>query len=259
MRAIIVIALVMLLPYPIYPDGFSCDTLLKNKQIIERCREIENGKVIEESRYTNGERDGFQKKWYSNGSLKEVMNYRNGCPVDTAFDYYESGKIKSIVPFQNCTEHGTAIYFLESGDTSKVRYARFGKSIGIHRSFHPNRRPASVLHYNDSGKKHGLCETWRGDGTRIDSIMYRNGAMLEIREYFTNGKVRQWIKLKNEIRDQGTFYDPKGKIVGRIRNGSGIFINSSEDGRNRRLVEYRDGEEVASRELKPGEKPKVTR
>ena len=82
--------------------------------------------------------------------------------------------------------------------------------------------------------------------------------MLEIREYFTSGKVRQWIKLKNEIRDQGTFYGPKGKIVGRIRNGSGIFINSSEDGKQRTPVEYKNGVEVASRELKPGETPAVT-
>ncbi|KMQ49590.1 hypothetical protein CHISP_3493 [Chitinispirillum alkaliphilum] len=161
-----------------------------------------------------------------------------------------------MIPYLDCKETVKAFNLSADGDTMWVRDTNiFG--IKVQRSWHPNRQPKEIAHFNDKGQRHGLRETWREDGTRIDSTMYEDGNIIEIREYFYNGNIRQFMKDKEGKLYSAIFYDPKGKVTGRIEKGTGKSIGFSEDGKQRWLDVYENGRRVDSRELEPGENPSL--
>ncbi|HEX3025164.1 MAG TPA: hypothetical protein VHP12_08130, partial [Chitinophagaceae bacterium] len=82
-----------------------------------------------------------------------------------------------------------------------------GKTIRDFNSWFSNGKKQSKHHYNESGQKHGLCETCREDGTRKDSTVYENGIIIETRQYYNNGLLRYWTKkCKNEIRQEAVYF-----------------------------------------------------
>jgi antitoxin component YwqK of YwqJK toxin-antitoxin module len=124
--------------------------------------------------------------------------------------------------------------FNEKGDTLHKGQCINGKQIGLDETwFTPGKRETRT-HYNDSGKKHGLYETWHEDGTRKDSIVYDNGKMIEVREYFVDGKERMWEEYKKGeklLLWNAIYHDRTGKVCGKVTNGEGEYILYDENGK----------------------------
>lgn len=231
------------------------DTLVNNNTDTMIVCSVYNKKNNLRKVYTilNNQFHGVFKEYYDSGKLKNISKYDNGAIIDTIFDYYENGNLKSIAVLD-----GISIMLSEKGDTLGLANMCNGNPCKIAEAYYKNRNRKYIHKYNDSGQKHGLCESWREDGNRKDSIVYHNGDIIELRAYFLNGKVRHWIKKvdKDSYKTlEAFYYDTSGAVCGEVKNGNGNFISWSDNYENRWLKSYKNGEEVASRELEPYENP----
>jgi len=234
----------LLLVHLSYAGRYVCDTLLVRNDTTVVCTTFHSsGQVTAINSYLNGKLHGTQKSWYKNGQIESMIVFRRGILADTSYAYYKSGALK-----QRTVQTGITISLYENGDTLTVTTVKNGRQIGRAKSLYPYGTLKSVTHFNDSGKKHGLSERWREDGTRKDSIVYDNGDVVEVRRYYDNGKLRYYKRQKAVNRDiNAVYYDPHGKKCGEVKNGTGTYISYSDDGKSARRV-YFENDEVKKHE-----------
>jgi antitoxin component YwqK of YwqJK toxin-antitoxin module/ankyrin repeat protein len=226
---------------------FHCDTSIVKNDTFVTCTTISDGKIIEIDRMKNDKFHGLQQSWYKNGQLKRILNYNEGDLLDTTFSYYESGKLRSIG-----LDNGRWFTLSENGDTLSVGNKRNGKSIGTHNAWYENGNREFTITYNDSGKKDGLSVRWREDGTVQDSVIYRNGEMIEGWCYYDNGNLQYNLKKKgNDQYYSLVFYDPKGKKCGEVNNGNGTYIFYQSDGSSPAKVTKENGRSISIEEVDP--------
>jgi len=187
----------------------------------------------------SGKFHGKFTSWYKNGNIKSISTYKNGKSIDTSFSYYESGKIESISPYT-----GVNIVLFENGDTSGIGNLKKGKHIGEYKSWWKKGTPKNITRYSSSGEKHGLCESWFENGNRKDSVVYDNGVSVSSRYYYKTGKIRYTEKYRGDLIIQGVYYDPKGKIVSKVKNGNGVATIFDEDGSNQDKYNLKAGKRV---------------
>ena len=240
MTKMIYLFIVVLLLPRISLSRYTCDTTFQNNDTTVVCSTFnEDGQVISVESYKDGKLHGNRISWYANGQLKRISPYSNGKRIDTSFSYHSNGGL-NIRGVQN----GITIVLSESGDTLAITPMCDGKLCGISKGWYPDGLLKSITHYNSSGQKHGLSEEWREDGTRKDSIVYDNGDIIEVRRYFENGKLHYHKYQKPVNRDiNAVYYDPKCKKAGEIKNGTGVFIDYSPDGKSAEKV-YMENDEV---------------
>jgi len=211
-------------------------TTLGKDTIVIKYRCHPNGKQSKIYQYKNGKNYGPYEEWASNGQKIADLKY-----VDDELD----GLVQEWDSLGNVKTYGNYIK---------------GKPIGHHKVFYSANRLESSLNYNDYGKKHGLCETWREDGTRIDSIVCNNGDYEEIRAYYANGKLRYHATYSGTATLQEIFHD--GSIfkenypncvsaefysisssmpIAKIVNGTGTSIWCDSIGNNCDTVQYMYG------------------
>ena len=210
-----------------FANRFVCDTLPQGDQVFMTCSTFsKDSELIAIDRYLDGLLHGIQKEWHLNGKLRSINVFQNGVMGDSALAYYSNGNLKT-----RAVQNGTSITLSATGDTLSVTKMRNGKPYGISKSFYPNGNKRGVSRSNDSGKRHGLSEQWREDGTRKDSIVYDDGLIIEARYYYTSGKLRQHLKKgRDEDVFSAVYFCPKGKKVGKVKKGTGTFIDYTEDG-----------------------------
>lgn len=231
---------------------YECDTTFISSDTVIVCTmRHDDGVVVAREEYINGKPNGEQIEWYSNGEMRSISKYRNGNLIDTAYTFYPDGKMKTRI-----VQNGNSLTLAQNGDTLTISEVENGKPNGWAKSFFANSRKKEVTHFH-LGQKHGLSESWREDGTRKDSTVYDMGEIVEIREYYASGSIRYWAKYPEGRLKWANYYTPEGKPSGKIRKGSGKCVLYSEDGQIRLFREYRDGKEVISRKLEPGEKPSL--
>ncbi|MBD3346346.1 MAG: hypothetical protein GF401_14925 [Chitinivibrionales bacterium] len=229
---------------------YVCDTTIVSSDTMVTCSTwSEKGKPIACDRYMNGELHGKQIEWYEDGTLMSVMHYQKGSITDTSLTYYPDGKLKV-----RAIQDGFSITLSNEGDTLTLSRMKNGKSHGEAKSFFKNGKKKAICNSKD-GKQHGLSQTWREDGTRKDSTVYENGEIVEIREYFLSGSARYWATYSEGAMENADFFTPKGKLSGKVREGTGEYVVYSEDGRVRFFREYKAGKRVSNRKLGPGEEP----
>ena len=165
----------------------------------------------------NGKYHGLYVSWYNNGNIVEKFNYFKN-EFDGIMNAWDS-----------------------TGNLLTERNYTKGIPIGFHKDYYSKNKPEKFTHYNSSGKKHGLCETWRKDGTRKDSVVYNNGVSISGRYYYNTGKIRYSEKYDEDLTIHGIYYDPKGKIVSRLKDGNGVKIIFGEDGSEAYKYNYNKG------------------
>ena len=167
---------------------------------------------------------------YDNGNKKKIIRYRNGKYDGLKEVWHKNGKKMSEIPYLNNKKNGIVKGWNEVGDLVSHYEFRNGIPVGFHKSYYSKNRPKEFTHYNDSGEKHGLCETWFENGNRKDSVVYNNGKIVEGRYYFRNGKLRYTAKLKNGDIVKAVYFSPDGEKTGEIINGNGTVLIYDVDG-----------------------------
>ena len=222
-----------------------CDTIINNADTLVTCKIINSkGELRRIKRFRNGIRNGIQEDYYKNGSLESRVYYVDGCRKDSSIAYYKNGSIMSIATYSNCKCNGIALSFSTKGDTLGIANYINGNCVGMYKSWHTNGITKTIEHYNNSGKKHGLSETWFENGARKDSIVYENGVSFLARYYYNSGKIRYREKYSGNLTIEGVYYDPKGKICSKIIGGNGTKIIYTIDASNCYTYKYKNGKRV---------------
>jgi antitoxin component YwqK of YwqJK toxin-antitoxin module len=190
------------------------------------------------------------------------------CPVESVITIYEDGVLQKKYVYYSCKDSGLFLFLSQDKDTLSKSFFIGNRTIGIAKYKYENGNNKSILNYNNIGKKHGLCESWREDGTRKDSTVYKDGNTIEAREYYLNGKPRYWEKYKGEeviaietfpdgstldnVHNpiiHGFYYDFKtGKILTKVINGNGKAIYFAEDGSNPDTCIIKNGARVRKKQ-----------
>jgi antitoxin component YwqK of YwqJK toxin-antitoxin module len=190
---------------------------------------------------------------YDNGTTRMILPYRNGELDGKEENWHLNGVKAGVASYKNGKNEGLCLTWDSTGFQTFIGHYRLGKPIGLHQGWYGSNRPEKIENYNSSGQKHGLCESWREDGTRKDSMVYENGTIVEERQYFLYGAIRAHAVYKNKLMVSAESYAPDGKLMGKIEKGAGYIIMFSEDSNRRYKVEYKDGKEIGNRLLKNGE------
>ena len=230
-----------------------CDTVLSDNDTIVKCKVYDaKGNLHRIKHYRNGKLDGIQEEYYASGKLKQRTIYNDGCEIDSLVSYHENGKLECVIYYSNCKCNGEVLVFDENGDTVQHGMCKNGKTIGILQNWYKKGRKSSYFTYNDSSKKDGLSVRWREDGTVQDSVIYRNGEMIEGWYYYDNGKLHHHLKKKgNDQYYSLVFYDPKGKKCGEVKNGNGTYLFYQTDGSSPAKVTKENGWSVSIEEVDP--------
>jgi len=196
------------------------DTLISSfDTIITKYECKKNGKKILSTK-RNGYYDGLYVAWDKDGNIIERVKYYKN-EFDDTIEAWDS-----------------------TGFLISKRYYEKGVPIGYHKDYYSKNRPKEFTHYNDSGEKHGLCETWFENGNRKDSVVYNNGKIVEGRYYFRNGKLRYTAKLKNGDIVKAVYFSPDGEKTGEIINGNGTVLIYDVDGISPSEFKCKDGKWV---------------
>jgi len=193
-----------------------------------------------------GRKHGTQVHYYPNGDSMIVEHYVHGCGADTTRMYYEGGGTRSLQPFADCHKHGKWVSFHENGDTASYGFLENGKHEGAFKVFFESGKLKQRTHYKND-KRHGPMVFYLEDGTRIDSIIYEQGDIVEEFRYFRNGELRIKAKYLSKTNKNITHYDPEGNVTGKIRNGKGEGVYWADDdsgGYRSYHVRYEDGRRV---------------
>lgn len=186
---------------------------------------------------------------YESGEKRMLLPYLNGTLHGRLVSWHPTGDTAAIVTYSKGHLHGLRLGFSPKGDTVLFKEYVSGNPVGIHSEVFPSGADKSKVHYNSIGEKYGLSETWREDGTRIDSTLYDGGKIVESREYFLSGKPRYRAWYVDGKIDKGQFFSPTGKVCGTLKNGTGKVVIYGERGEKQFQVEYKDGKEVGMRPL----------
>ena len=88
----------------------------------------EDGTVIQELNYYNGQLSGEAKSFYSNGNIKEIINYAFNMKHGPYFSYAIDGKVLIEGAYKNKQKDGSWNYYDEStGNLTKTIEYEFGK------------------------------------------------------------------------------------------------------------------------------------
>lgn len=223
------------------------DTIINESDtIIYKKYFYKNGNKRSEYSELNGEDFNTSKRWFENGQLEYVVRRDGTCPKDTSYVYFESGKISTLTPYQNCKAHGTILGFYENGDTAAKINVINGMTQGTMKNWHPNGQLKQIVEYKDD-KRHGEFKKYLEDGTLIEKMLYKEGKITQEFRYFKSGKLRIKAIYHSKTDKDITYYDPKGKVTGKIKKGSGEAIMWADDdnGAYRQTpVKYKDGRKV---------------
>ena len=160
--------------------------------------------------------------------------FRNSDTLVTKYRCYDNGNKKN----------GIVKGWNELGDLVSHYEFRNGIPVGFHKSYYSKNRPKEFTHYNDSGQKHGLCETWFENGNRKDSVVYNNGKIVEGRYYFRNGKLRYTAKWHDSLKIEMVTFYPDGRKCSELKSGTGEIKLFIEDGTKSYQYKYKDGRRI---------------
>jgi len=225
-----------------------CDTVFLDKDTMLSCTTFyKSGRIRNVYQLKNDKFHNRHTSYYENGQIESIATYNRGELVDSTYSYYPDGKLEGIG-----VKNGRWFTLSKNGDTLSVGNSKNGKSIGTHNAWYENGKREFTITYNDSGKKDGLSVRWREDGTVQDSVMYRNGEMIEGWYYYDNGKLHHHLKKKgNDQYYSLVFYDPKGKKCGEVKNGNGTYLFYQTDGSSPAKVTKENGWSVSIEEVDP--------
>lgn len=200
-----------------------------------------NGKLKNESYYSQGKLHGLYKEYDLHGNLKLTHRYQHGVLVDTIVEIEK--EIKIVEEFYNKRN--------SDGEFIKKKTGGFvdGKPIGVHRTYDSLGRVNSSKLYDENGNLIGKgIVNIEGDRVGDWVFYYKSGNKKSEGRYIKNRRVYFWKYYfeSGEIEQQGNFKRgrPNGKWECYFENGALMREEYYKKGKeNGEIKEYnRNGE-----------------
>ena len=181
----------------------------------------EEGILVDDANFKEGERDGLTKQFYSDtGKLRVSGNYKNGV-LDGEFKaYYPNGNLQGEVNYKNGEMNGE---FKEYHENKNIRLSGSYKNSlqdGEWKSYLEDGTLETIVNYKD-GELNGLKEDFYKNGNVWTRQEFKNNDLDGVYEvYYENGNPQLKAKIKNgqtveeqRFNHDGTPYNEKEKII----------------------------------------------
>lgn len=139
--------------------------LNKNSDIIEKPsnglyqKKDEEGQLIMEGNYIDGEMNGDWKTYYSNGKLESKGIYIKGNKEGLWEEYYENGNLASKVNFKE------------------------GKKVEVFKNYYLNGQLKGKINYKE-GKEHGVMELYHKNGKLMLEGYFKDAIQIGVWKYY---------------------------------------------------------------------------
>lgn len=199
----------------------------------------EDGILIDNANFKDGERDGLTEQFYNDtGKLRVSANYKNGVLEGEFKAYYPNGNLQGEVNYVNGEMNGD---FKEYHENKKIRLSGSYKNSfqeGEWRSYLEDGTLESIINYK-AGEFHGIKEDYYKNGNVWTRQEFKNNDLDGVYEvYYENGNPQLKAKIKN------------GQTIEEQRfNHDGTLYNEQDE----KIVESND-EIIISEELEKGMK-----
>ncbi len=199
----------------------------------------EDGVLIDNANFKDGERDGVTEQFYNDtGKLRVSVNYKNGVLEGEFKAYYPNGNLQGEVNYVNGEMNGD---FKEYHENKKIRLSGSYKNSlqeGEWKSYLEDGTLESIINYKD-GELHGIKEDYYKNGNVWTRQEFKNNDLDGVYEvYYENGNLQLKAKIKN------------GQTIEEQRfNHDGTLYNEQDE----KIVESND-EIIISEELEKGMK-----
>lgn len=191
----------------------------------------EDGVLIDNANFKDGERDGVTEQFYNDtGKLRVSANYKNGVLEGEFKAYYPNGNLQGEVNYINGEMNGD---FKEYHENKKIRLSGSYKNSlqeGEWKSYLEDGTLESIVNYKD-GELHGLKEDYYKNGNVWTRQEFKNNDLDGVYEvYYENGNPQLKAKIKNgqTIEEQrfnhdGTLYNEQDEKI--VESNDEIIIS----------------------------------
>ena len=211
----------------------------------------EEGILVDNAKFKEGERDGLTEQFYSDtGKLRVSGNYKNGV-LDGEFKaYYPNGNLQGEVTYKNGEMNGE---FKEYHENKNIRLSGSYKNSlqeGEWKSYLEDGTLETIVNYKD-GELNGLKEDYYKNGNVWTRQEFKNNDLDGVYEvYYENGNPQLKAKIKNgqtveeqRFNHDGTPYNEKEKII----------INDTVSDNSDKNTISEDDDEITIREVSEDE------
>ena len=191
----------------------------------------EDGVLIDNANFKDGERDGVTEQFYNDtGKLRVSANYKSGVLEGEFKAYYPNGNLQGEVNYINGEMNGD---FKEYHENKKIRLSGSYKNSlqeGEWKSYLEDGTLESIVNYKD-GELHGLKEDYYKNGNVWTRQEFKNNDLDGVYEvYYENGNPQLKAKIKNgqTIEEQrfnhdGTLYNEQDEKI--VESNDEIIIS----------------------------------
>lgn len=182
----------------------------------------EDGVLIDNANFKDGERDGVTEQFYNDtGKLRVSVNYKNGVLEGEFKAYYPNGNLQGEVNYVNGEMNGD---FKEYHENKKIRLSGSYKNSlqeGEWKFYLEDGTLESIINYKD-GELHGLKEDYYKNGNPQLKAKMKNGQTIEEQRFNHDGI------LYNE-QDEKIVESEDKIIIREVSDDEIVISESSED------------------------------
>lgn len=208
----------------------------------------ENGYLVAEIPYSNGDLEGVSKYYHNNGSIWKLVSFHNGKMEGISETYLENGTLLQTSEFVNGEKNGPSKRYWENGTVSSDEIFCQGKLITGRYYTLCGDLASSV----DNGKGHRLLFS-KSEISEMHE--YHHGVVLgEIKMYHDNGTIARIYHVKDGLKhgteiDYYDLQDGKGVLTPKL---SLNWVNGKVQGISKTW--YPNGKQESQREMNNNEK-----
>ena len=201
----------------------------------------EDGVLIDNANFKDGERDGVTEQFYNDtGKLRVSANYKNGVLEGEFKAYYPNGNLQGEVNYVNGEMNGN---FKEYHENKKIRLSGSYKNSlqeGEWKSYLEDGTLESIVNYKD-GELHGLKEDYYKNGNVWTRQEFKNNDLDGVYEvYYENGNPQLKAKIKNwqtieekRFNHDGTLYNEQDEKI--VESDDEITISENSENFSKEL------------------------
>lgn len=225
-RVLLAVALKFCFSFVLFLVGSGCS---HHRQVIEEyydCGAIKvRQEVIVDSDGSQIE-DGYRRQWHENGQLIREIHFKNGEIYGWSRIWNEEGKLLgSASRFYDDETDGFETFYDENGQKRSETYYENGKRCGLSRRWHQDGRLTSKGNFRcKDGKKIGCALYWYDSGEKGAEYHFWDGKMVgRSTEWFKNGnREHRWYNNNPGMKNgQETFWYENGQKKSEGMNRAG--------------------------------------
>lgn len=146
------------------------------------------GKLRIAANFKNGILDGKYKAYYPNGVLQGEVFYTNGEMNGEIKEYYENGNLRLVGNYKKSLENGEWKFYLEKGNLQSIVNYKDGEMNGLKEDYYDNGKVWTRSEFKNNIQE-GIYEVYYKDGTPQLKAKIKGGKIIEEQRFNRDGTI----------------------------------------------------------------------